>query len=644
MIRARLLLFGEQSLTVGPAPQGRVVDLQAAPARLLLAYLALYADQPIDRRHLAFTLWPDERESLALRNLRQHLHRLRRSLTSLNLPEDILVSQGHQLRFQSSPTLWVDVPTFQRQIIDPQWQIEAIELYRGDLLAHDEASWLPPLRARLREQYLEGLRTQIAMAHMQRNYLRALYYIQRLLQAEPLRESSHRIYMEALYLNGQRVQALQHFDDLKSLLQRELKADPMPQTVELHRHMQNGSLPGDIPLLIASTQQAPQALRTMSQISASFVGRRGEVAQLDEALAQTLRGRGQLVLIEGESGLGKTRLLQTWQQARAGPMLSFTGQGQRGQAVISCALIIEALRRSYNQIDRRWLPAHAPWLDRWMAASDPAGRAAEPRTINALSACPPAVDELGQFLLTLAARAGRPIGLFLDDLHHADDATWQLLAFLGRRCMNLPLLLVGAYQPRALSITARRLVHNLQRHEHLQRIELLPFSPADTAKLVAHLLNQAQPDRIFVNRLYRATEGNPFFITEFLKTTRTAQDFSPETALHLPKTVQVVIKARLNELQPTSQILLALAAAIGPTFNFRVLAAVARQFSEEDVLAALESWLEKGLVEEQDDGYKFTHEQIQRVAYEEMDEMWRHQAHGEIAQALTLWSSLTQPA
>lgn len=637
MIRARLRLFGEPSLTVGPDFHASPVDLPQH-VQILLVYLTLHPNQPIDRRKLAFILWSDTTEATALRNLRQHLYRLRQILTSLNLPDDILVSKGGRLHFSSDPSLWIDVLQFERQITDQRWQIEAIELYRDDLLAGYEVDWLQSIRTRLREQYLTALRHQITIANMQRNYSRALHYAARLLQATPLRESSHRIYMEALYFSGQRVRALQQFAHLKRLLKRTLKAEPMPQTVALYQQIQNGTLPGDIPPLISSSQQAPQDLKTITQISASFVGRRAELAELDEALARALNGWGGFILIEGESGLGKTHLLHTWQQARAELLLLFRGQSQTIESGIPCAPILETLQRGHSQIDWQWFPAHSPWLGELRSLLLDVDDSVLPPETTHRPAILPTVDKLGQFILTLAAQATRPVGLLIDDLHNADEATWQLLAFLGRRCSTTPLLIVGTYQPNLLPTSARRLIHSLQRHRQVETTELWPLSPADAAKLTEYLLRHLpQPDKSFINQVYRVTEGNPFFITEFLKSTHlgTGNKTSPSTIHPLPKTVRTVISAQLNRLTPESKTLLAVAAAIGRTFNFRVLAGATSSFTENQVLEALESWLEKGLVIEQSDGYEFKHEQIQLTAYAGLNQSQCRQVHQEIARALT---------
>ncbi len=636
MIRARLRLFGEPGLTAGPDPHAHPIDLPEQ-VEALLAYLALHADQPVDRRKLAFVLWADTTEAMALRHLRQHLHRLRQVLASLELPDDILVSKGNQLQFKPAPALWIDVSQFKRQITDQRWQIEALELYRGDLLASYQADWLPPIRAELREQYLSTLRKQISIATMQRNYPRAIHYADRLLQATPLRESSHRIYMEALYFSGQRVQALQQYNRLQETLNRELNAAPMLQTVALYEQIKNGTLPGDIPPFVTSTQQAPQTLETISEISKSFVGRRAELAQLDEALAQTLNGQGRLVVIEGGSGIGKTRLLTTWQQARAEQLLIFGDQAQADEGGIPGGLIVEAIRQGQAQIDWGWFPAHSPWVGNLRTLLlDRDESLATPGHADDQTATWPTVNQLGQFILTLAGRADRPVGLLLDDLHNADETSWQLLTFLARRCSATSLLIVGAYQPNSLSGSAKRLLHSLQRHRQLQTLELWPLSPADTAKLAQQFLPAHQePDKSFLNHLYRTTEGNPFFVTEYLKNARLVTGAAAGfEGTPLPKTVQAVIETRLEQLSPLDRHLLAVAAAIGRTFHFRVLVGATPQYTDTQLLEALEAWLDQGLVIEKSDGYEFKHEQFQQAAYASLSPPELRQVHQEIARAL----------
>lgn len=601
MIHGRLRLFGELRLTPGPDPHAPPVELGTDPLWLLLAYLVLHASQPVNRQKVAFLLWPDASETAALRYLRQHLHRLRQILAQLKLPDTILESNAGHLHFDPAAELWVDVIQFQQQIANRQRQIEAIELYEGELLAGYEAGWLQPHRSHFQERYLQALRTQINGANMQRNYGRALYYARRLLQANPLRESSHRIYMEALYFNGQRVEALHHFADLQALLQQELNVAPMAETAELYQQIKQGTLPRDIPLLVSSSRRPPQALKAITQISTSFIGRRQELAHLDDILARTLGGDGRFVLITGEDGIGKSALLNAWLQARAGQLATFQATCREEAPCLPAGAIVEALRHGHHQIEWEWFPPQFPHLKELQqllsSQAPPAGS-------------PFSVEKMGQWLLTLAQR--KALGLFLDDLHQADQTTWEILSFLARRCGRFPLLLVGTCRLTRLSPLARRLLHNLQRHRQVTTMPLLPFSREETAGLAAHVLGQ-RPGIVFLNHLHRATEGNPFFIMAFLQAAQESE--APLKVLQrVPEMVRTAIEARLVRVRPLDQQLLARVARIGRTFDFNDVAIHAPHLSEEQIVAALENAIHHGLLQEFGDGYTFTHRLIRLVA------------------------------
>jgi DNA-binding SARP family transcriptional activator len=447
------------------------VPISSTSTQLLLAYLALHPNQGVDRRKTAFLLWADHGDSEAQRYLRQHLHRLRQVLASLRLPEDILVSRGNHLYLQPEKGLWIDVLAFRQQLQKREWQIEAIELYEGDLLPHVDGEWVRPFRTQLREQYLEAVYNQIRWAKMQHNYPRALHYAQRLLQANPLRESSHRIYMEILCLSGRRAQALQHFTHLRQLLRQELKAQPMPETIELYQQMKNGTLPDDTVLLVSSPKPIFQAPPPSDE---EMLTRRKEIARLDEALAHALAGRGCFILLQGEASVGKSYLLGAWRRLRRNQLLHFSAGCVAGPATLPGQPLLAALRQGRHQIDWTWFPSQLWWHDplRRTISGAADGLGASNGDASKL------VSVLGQFALLLARQSGQVVGFFLDDLHQADEATWHTLAFIGRRCHTLPLLLLGTYHPDRLTPRAERVVHSLQRRGQVDLLRLLPPSPS----------------------------------------------------------------------------------------------------------------------------------------------------------------------
>jgi DNA-binding SARP family transcriptional activator len=652
-------------------------DTGSPKTQSLLAYFALHPNQPIDRRRLAFLLWPHTTESAARRNLRQYLHRLRQVLEPLALNDLLQEVDGGRLIFKPGHALWIDVLEFEKQLaqvpqllvetsdISPQvWPI--LDLYQGNLLPDIYDDWVMPLRDHWQQQYLALLQMLIQHALTQPAISQAIHLAERLLQADPLRESSHRLLMEYYYLNGDRARALQQYERCCQLLQAELDATPMPNTTALYRRLRDGEYaptPAAAPdrpqgrTVQADTalpQPTPQSLTSIlppsiEPTAPSFISRQQEIAQLDQALLRVEQGQGQFILIQGESGVGKTRLVQAWSQTNIHRLNLFSGQCREFETMMSYHPLIEALQQGGSNIDWAWFDPPPPWL----------GSAAQilPELANRYPDLPPAratdrhhlSEGLGRFVLALVKNGARPLTLLLEDLHWADSATWQALVYLGSRCAEVSLLIIGTCQSELLSPEAQRILRSLQRRtSQISFIDLARFSPEETRQLASFLMDDLNLDRKLLSRLYQETEGNPFFIIETINAwfNPSAPDSwsaasrswsgtkeSVENTARLPAGVKSVIEARLDLLDETSRGVLAIAAAIGRTFNFRVLAA-ASDLPENEILDTLETWLARGLVIETSAGYDFSHDKIRAVVYEEMSRARRRIAHRQIAQAL----------
>jgi DNA-binding SARP family transcriptional activator len=258
-MRGRLFLFGPLRLIDGNEPFPS--DLAAAPPKFfetgspktqaLLAYFALHHHQPLERRRLAFLLWPNTSEGAARRNLRQYLHRLRQVLEPLALTDTLQDIEGGRLMFNPGQALWVDVLAFEQALADTPrlleqtphipshlWQI--LELYQGDLVPDIYDDWIIPLRTHWQQQYIDLVQTLIQHTQKHQADPQTIPLAERLLQLDPLRESSHRLLMECYYRNGDRARALQQYERCQQLLQQELAAAPMPKTIALYRRIREG--------------------------------------------------------------------------------------------------------------------------------------------------------------------------------------------------------------------------------------------------------------------------------------------------------------------------------------------------------------------------------------------------------------------
>lgn len=656
------------------AAPNKLFDTGSPKTQSLLAYFALHHDQPIERRRLAFLLWPRTTETAARRNLRQYLHRLRQVLEPLALNDLLQDIDGGRLLFCPGEMLWIDVLEFEKRLAEvPQLVRESsdilaafwttLDLYQTDLVPDIYDDWVEPLRAHWRQQYLKLLQTLIQHAQARQAIDQAIALAERLLQADPLRESSHRLLMECYYLNDDRARALQQYERCQQLLRDELDAAPMPITVALYRRLRDGDpgAPQNIPsnesrVVISQPEEPPFGAdrRFLTAIlppnveptASPFISRQAELAQLDQALFQTEQGRGQLILVQGESGVGKTRLIQEWSRTNAHRLNLFNGQCREFETMMSYHPLTEAIRQREMSIEWALFEPPPPWLssvaqilpeiaNRYPDLPRPlAGDGGTDRHHLA--------EGLGRFFLTLAVSGERPLALLLEDLHWADGATWQVLAYLGMRCAEAPLLIIGTCQSELLSPTAQRILRSLQRRPaQITLIDLVRFSPEETRQLASFLMDDPHPDRKLLSRLYQETEGNPLFIIEMVnvwfndgdESWRRVETASKDSASRLPAGIKSIIEARLDPLDETSRGLFSTAAAIGHTFNFRVLAVVS-DLSEDEVLDILETWLARGLVTERATGYDFSHDKIRTVAYEEMSRARRRVVHRRIAQAL----------
>ncbi|MFO3796598.1 MAG: ATP-binding protein, partial [Anaerolineales bacterium] len=238
---------------------------------------------------------------------------------------------------------------------------------------------------------------------------------------------------------------------------------------------------------------------------------------------------------------------------------------------------------------------------------------------------------LTQLVLAMAEQGTPPLHLILDDLHWADTQTWEWLADLARRIKDVPLLILGLYRPEDLPQDRWPLLRLLERSPFVMSMKLSPLTPEDALSLAGHLLPQRELDGILGERLYQETEGNPFFIIE---TIQALQERKPGERFPLHSaSIQQVIQARLERLPPASREALGAAAAFGRPFSLALLHALLER-PREELVAEIETWVQRGLVQEVRQGYDFRHDKIRQVAYNGLSRARREYLHGRIAEIL----------
>ena len=353
----------------------------------------------------------------------------------------------------------------------------------------------------------------------------------------------------------------------------------------------------------ATMAHPPQRDQTPASL---LVGRDRERAALRAHLAAALTGRGGLVLVGGEAGVGKTALAEDLLRDAA----------TQGTQVL--------VGRCYDLTET---PPYGPWVEAFARAPHGDGRLAPPDfSGHGVTSQVVLFAAVRDHLAALAT--GRPLVLLLDDLHWADPASLDLLRVLARGLADRPLLLLATY--RADELTRRHPLYTLlpllTREAHAARIALQPLGDDDVRALIRarHALSAADEDRL-VAYLQGRAEGNPLYAGELLRTLEEAATLradGPGWALGdlaragIPPLLQQVIAGRVARLGPEAEDLLDLAATLGQAFPLALWAAVA-DVAEDELLPTLERAVAARVLDATPDGAgaRFAHALIREALY-----------------------------
>lgn len=326
MPRLFLTLLGTFQVAVDRTP---ITEFHSNKVRVLLSYLAVEADRPHERSHLATLLWPNLSSEHASTLLRQALHRLGQVLQTAQQSHPPLLVTRQSVQFNPAVDYLLDVTQFttliamaashrHRRLDGCQSCIEklrqAVTLYRGEFLAGFSdmdalpfQEWLLIWRARLSHQFARAL-DQLASYHAQQGeHDQAIADLRRWLEIEPWREETHRQLMVLLARSGERSAALVQFEQCRQALAADLHMTPTAETVALYRRIQYGALGDGSSLGIAPS--APHAGHALpadlpAQIG-PLIGRARELAQIGERLVDV---DCRLLTLVGPGGSGKTWL------------------------------------------------------------------------------------------------------------------------------------------------------------------------------------------------------------------------------------------------------------------------------------------------------------------------------------------------
>jgi DNA-binding SARP family transcriptional activator/tetratricopeptide (TPR) repeat protein len=574
---------------------------------VLLAYLRRREGRPLSRAEAAALLWPDRDERLGRQSLRQALLELRR------LVGDGLVVESEQVQLQHH-AIELDISLFE-QDLDASRPADAVARWKGEFLPGIEEiageelrTWVEAEREGLRRRLRSALSGLVDDASRRGAWQEGIGWAERWVSALPLDLAGHLQFLRLLHLERRTGEALARFGALSVQL-RDAGVEPSPELKDLGRILEREAL------------SAPSGSSSAALFTPDLVGRGAALAELDAAWRRVRQGTAGVVVIEGELGIGKTRLCEEFlQRLTVGADRLGLGRvhGREEPALVEWG----GLNRLMGGLaSARGLAGTPPWALALLATIAPAVRQRF-STLTEATADPRALPEAFREAVAGVAEEG-PTVLFVDDLPQLDDASRRAL-----------LLLIEHLPPGVLVLATARtgdgeppVVLPFQRP--IRRLKLQPLSLAEVELLVGSILQLATEDRHHLaTRLHTEGGGNPFYIVELVSALADEGTLAPTergawrlTAkgdrLPLPTSIREVIGRRVARLSPQGRSALEAAAILALPFDRELLAKVVGD-SPASVETGLEELLLHRLIREAEapGRYLFTHELVRRHVYQ----------------------------
>jgi DNA-binding SARP family transcriptional activator/Flp pilus assembly protein TadD len=631
--------------------QGAAVHVDTRKAIALLAFLASSTGRQ-SREELAVLLWPEADASGARGSLRRTLSTLKSGLGDecIEADRDAILLRQDQVD--------VDVTRFCRNLSRIQDHAHSsvshcadcvallenmISLYTGDFLAGlslrdspEFDDWQAARSAAYRRDLAAALESATSAMVVARRFDDAERLAHRLLGLDQLNEGAHRLLMNVYSASGDRSAAIRQYHDCLKLLEQELAVPPIEETTRLYVSIKEGeSERVDVGVPPPPT---PSPFRQLP-----LVGRKKEWRELLSALDQVREGP-RVVVLEGEAGIGKTRLLEDFlEHARARGAATLNARCFEGETDLAYSALTQLLRSAVDRYDligrHQDIAQHdlaeaarlLPELDASAPTPSLPALSASERTI----AHTRFLDGVSRVLLL----AGPFLVLAVDDLQWADAASLECLAYLLRRIEGRRVCVVLAWRDEDADRVDefRKYVAGARRTNRLTDIALQRLDQGDVETLVKSVGPRpitTTSDEQVARWLYQESEGVPFVLGEYL----TALD-QGAVDRSLPRGVRDLLASRVSLVSETAAQFLTSAAVIGRSFDFATLSSVSGR-NEEMTVSALDELQSKGFVRElpgelgPGPAYDFRHDKLRDLVYERTSLARRRLLHKRAAAAL----------
>jgi DNA-binding SARP family transcriptional activator len=621
-----------------------VVDTRKAIA--LLAYLAVEG-RPSRRDALAGLLWPDYEPEHARGALRRTLSSLRHALGGRWVIAD------RAMVGLDDKDVWIDVANLVEaaRFAKTHEHSPAIEcadcraaltkasgLYRGDFMegfalrdSPEFEDWQLGRADELKRTLSDVLERLVENLSAGGELAQAGEHARHWLSLDPLHEPAHRWLMRLYARQGRRSDALRQYRQCVAILDSELGVGPLEETTELYEAILREST--------APTVEPRPGEPVAEPVAAiPLVGRDKEVGALRGAYERA-GASGQLVVIEGEAGVGKSRLAEDFLHSVAedGARVAMV-RCYEDEAGLAYSPIAEALRALATDFD----------LDDRVGSLNLSEAARLVPELTTRPSTTPPLDGPGaqqRFLdgvaeTIFAGIAGRPPGvLFLDDVHWADEASIVLIGYAIRRLEPHPAIVMLAWRSELMPAEhrLRRAGSQVRQAGNATVLELNRLERDAVRDLVTTtLMDLAAPDAI-AERLYEETEGLPFFVVEYLAAL--SSQHLDRIDWRLPGGAADLLASRVASAGELARQVLAAAAVIGRLFDFDTLRDASGR-GEDETVTSIDELTRRGLVREvlsSDEArpeYDFTHDRLRAFVYEGTGLARRRLLHRRVADSM----------
>lgn len=615
---------------------------QRRTAKHLTKLMATLPMHTLHREQIVELFWPNLDPESGRNSFAKALHAARRAFEPdrargrsayLHLRDDMLTLDTEHVLIDADQFQWLAERAF-RLGTRPAYE-RALAVYTGELLPEDRyEDWSVARRdhlAELRILLLLGLAEKL---EQQAAYGEAADRLRAVLEQDPTREDVHRRLMRLFARNGVRGLAVRQFEICRDVLRRELNMAPDQETEALYRDVCANRFPaptdGSEPALkvIDPTVLEPAVSATQPPL----VGRDGPLELLRQQLSRAEAGRGGTILLSGEVGVGKSRLVAEFLAEARADGFSVLGDENGGYAnrlpYAPFALALEGCIARASETEQNTLALRYPALTDLVPSLNPRCPRPAPTVENG-DGTVPILTTIARLLGDLAR--ARPVVVVLGDLHGAHSSSIELFGYLATLAPGRRWLIVGTFREEAVDSGSElsRVIEATARTDLSLHIGMQRLARHHCDDLVRTHLPGGVVEAPLLGRIYGLSLGNPLFVEEIIREARARNELAlfrgrwrerRPLALKVPARVRSLVEMGVGLLETHVRRLLDLAALNGTEITLAELRLAAAKLhpalAGDDLLDALDRALESGILVERGNGYAFRHPLVRAALYE----------------------------